>query len=505
MGYVYLAMHAGPAGVQKLLVVKQLRDDLVASPEARSMFLDEARISTRLNHPNIVQTNEVVDEGDDLYLVMEFLDGQPLARILDPTLAGVFPLSTKLRVLVEALQGLHYAHDLADYDGSALNVVHRDVSPHNIIVTYDGHVKLVDFGIAKAADATTVTESGAFKGKVRYSSPEQALCQPVDRRADVFSMGTVLWEILAQRRMWQDQGDAAVLISIASGKIPPIRGIWPDVPRELEAICTKALATEPSQRYATALELREALVAYLRTVTGAPGLGPAMLAAFAKERRDLRTLIEAQVRVIRATSSGKMRAIPDVATEPSGSVSTKKSVHRPLSVDLAARITGRFKSLKATSWIGVVAAVIAVTGGIALVAAPRRDAGPPPAPTGSATVRGSVHLSLRATPPGARFTLDGTTLDGNPYEADVARDAATHHLSVSADGFQSRELDALFSRDVNVDVILAPRETPAPARSASPAVVSTPAQPPPARATILPATPAKRPSRRIDEEDPYSQ
>ena len=136
-----------------------------------SMFLDEARISTRLNHPNIVQTNEVVDDEDDLYLVMEFLDGQPLSRILEPSHRDALPLAAKLRILVEALEGLHYAHELTDYDGTPLNVVHRDVSPQNIIVTYDGHVKLVDFGVAKAADATTVTESGVFKGKVRYSSP----------------------------------------------------------------------------------------------------------------------------------------------------------------------------------------------------------------------------------------------------------------------------------------------------------------------------------------------
>ena len=213
MGHVYLAMHVGPGGVQKIIVIKQLREDFASSVAARAMFLDEARISTRLNHPNIVQTNEVVDDEEDLYLVMEFLDGQPLSRILDPAHMGTLPLASKLQIIVEALDGMHYAHELKDYDGSPLNIVHRDISPQNIFVTYTGHVKVFDFGVAKAADAKTVTESGVFQGKVRYASPEQALCTPVDRRADVFGIGTILWEILTGRRLWQDQADASVLLA----------------------------------------------------------------------------------------------------------------------------------------------------------------------------------------------------------------------------------------------------------------------------------------------------
>ncbi len=194
MGLVYLAVALGPAGVQKLVVIKQLRDSLASSADIRGMFLDEARVAMRLNHPNVVQTNEVVDEGPDLYLVMEFLDGQPLAALLEPEHAANLPLAARLRILCDALTGLQYAHELSDLDGTLLNIVHRDVSPHNIMVTYEGQVKIVDFGIAKAADATTVTDSGVFKGKVRYTSPEQALCTPIDRRADVFGMGIILWE-----------------------------------------------------------------------------------------------------------------------------------------------------------------------------------------------------------------------------------------------------------------------------------------------------------------------
>jgi serine/threonine-protein kinase len=502
MGKVYLAMHTGPAGILKLLVVKQLREDLVASHEARSMFLDEARISTRLNHPNIVQTNEVVDEGDDLYLVMEFLDGQPLGRILHRQFADAFPLSTKLRILIEALEGLHYAHELRDYDGTPLNVVHRDVSPHNIIVTYEGHVKLVDFGIAKAADATTVTESGVFKGKVRYASPEQALCQEVDRRADVFSMGTILWETIGQRRMWPQQGDAQVLVALASGKIPSVRDARPEVPAELEAICAKALAPDPAQRYATALQFRDALVRYLRNAPDETDLGAAVSATFANERREIRTLIESQAKVIREASSGKMRAIPVIAMETSGSAPSKKSSPGTLGpTDLAWRLTGGFRSLKPTSRIAAVTALIGVVGAVVLIASSRRTVASP-APGASATVDTLVHLSVHATPPSAHVAVDGTPLPSNPYEGDAARDGATHRVIVSADGFESRELEVRFSRDVSLDVALVPRPPVLPpAPSPSPA-----ARPAPVRAWIPPSSPPRHPSQRsIDEEDPYSQ
>src|SRR5262249_20003238 len=147
MARVLLTVASGPGGVQKLLVVKELRDELAEQPEARTMFLTEARLAARLNHPNVVQTYEVVEEGGQHLLVVEYLEGQSLDRILKRARHEI-GLEGQLRILCDVLAGLHYAHDLADYDGRPLGVVHRDVSPHNVFVTYDGHVKLVDFGIA---------------------------------------------------------------------------------------------------------------------------------------------------------------------------------------------------------------------------------------------------------------------------------------------------------------------------------------------------------------------
>jgi serine/threonine-protein kinase len=453
MGRVYLAMSIGPGGVQKLVVVKQLREDFATSLAARSMFLDEARISTRLNHPNIVQTNEVVDEEDDLYLVMEFLDGQPLSRILDPLHAGAFSLPAKLRILADALEGLHYAHELKDYDGTPLNVVHRDVSPQNIIVTYDGHVKLVDFGVAKAADAQTVTESGVFKGKVRYASPEQALCvASVDRRADVFAVGTVLWEIVCGRRLWQDQADASVLLALAGGKIPRIRDASTNVPPALEAICAKALSIDPAARYATAQAFRVALLDYLGDEADAVKLGAAVSSEFGKERRQLHTVIDAEMKAARDASSGAMtvRAIPLIGPDAASSLASERSILRGgLSIESERRSRPMAPPRKSSGWgIGLAAAGLAAIGAAVAFFPSRKTASAnanPTVSTPAAVADSRVHLSLHATPPGARFILDGVTLASNPFEGDVPRDDAPHHLSIQADGFESRDLDPRFS------------------------------------------------------------
>jgi serine/threonine protein kinase len=523
MGHVYLAMNAGPAGVQKLVVIKQLREDFATSVAARAMFLDEARISMRLNHPNIVQVNEVVDDEDDLYLVMEFLDGQPLSRILEPSHTGAFPLGTKLWILVEALEGLHYAHELTDYDGTPMNVVHRDVSPQNIIVTYDGHVKLVDFGVAKAADAKSVTESGVFKGKIRYASPEQALCTPVDRRADVFALGTVLWEVLTGRRLWADQADASVLLALASGQIPKLRDALPEVPPALEAICTKALATDVSVRYPTALALRDALAEYLAAESKATDIGRALSLSFDAERRRLHGVIDAQMKAARDTSAGPLtvRNIPLLGPDSAGNLShssaSEKSVVRGgLSIESEARSRRPIAEEGATSHGKSIAfaalAVLAIIAGIGYLVpskAPPKTANadvsvaaasaPPPAPSASSAPR--IHMSLHAAPPEARFLLDGRALATNPYEEDVTRDDAPHRLSIRADGFETREMDARLNHDMSLDVTLAPRAAATPAAPA-PISAAVPVAVPDRRGTRTP-TPKGSPQRRIDEDDPY--
>ncbi len=179
---MYLATSHGKSGFTKLLVVKELRMLLANQQEFLDMFLDEARLAARLNHPNVVQTYEIESDGARHFIAMEYLDGQPLSRVLSQFAeTGGMPLVGHLRILIEALSGLHYAHELTDFDGTALEVVHRDVTPHNIFVSYEGQVKLVDFGIAKAVDSSAETRVGLLKGKV-------GICRP-SRRAGRSSIG----------------------------------------------------------------------------------------------------------------------------------------------------------------------------------------------------------------------------------------------------------------------------------------------------------------------------
>jgi serine/threonine protein kinase len=186
---VFLALTSGPLGFSKLVVIKRLRSEMLQQPELVAMFLDEARLAARLNHPNVVQTYEVA-EGDPHFIAMEYLEGQPLSKMRQSLAAPSLGAGAWLRIVADALAGLHYAHELCDFDGSPLGVVHRDVSPHNIFVTYDGQVKLVDFGVAKATLNSVRTEAGAIKGKASYMAPEQVLGR-ADRRSDVFAMGAV--------------------------------------------------------------------------------------------------------------------------------------------------------------------------------------------------------------------------------------------------------------------------------------------------------------------------
>jgi serine/threonine-protein kinase len=247
MADVLLALVAGPAGsgFAKLAVLKKLRANLVEDPEFIAMLVDEARITARLNHPNVVQTLEVGAVNGEYFLAMEYLDGQPLHRILRRAekTQKAFPRELGYLVIADALAGLHHAHQLADYDGTPLQIVHRDVTPQNIFITYDGQVKVVDFGIAKAVGRAAETKHGIVKGKVRYMSPEQAMGNEVDARADTFAAGILLWEAATRRSLWGNLEDPAILQSLILGDYPASpRALDPEVPEEIDRICVKALA-----------------------------------------------------------------------------------------------------------------------------------------------------------------------------------------------------------------------------------------------------------------------
>jgi serine/threonine-protein kinase len=308
MAEVFLGLSAGPGGFNKLVVLKRIRPQLAEDPDFLRMFLDEARLAARLNHPNIVQTNEIGCDDEQYFMAMEYLEGQPLNRVRNrlKRQPGAFTLCMHLRIVCDVLSGLHYAHELTDYDGTPLGVVHRDASPHNTFITYAGQVKLMDFGIAKAMNSTSETRAGMLKGKVPYMAPEQARGDGVDRRADIFSVGVMIWEALAGRRLWQDRPDVAVLkwlVDEAPSALPSPRQFNPDVPAILEAICMRAVSPQRTLRQATALELRHELehaLASLPDQHRVRDAGPLVAQFFADERSRIRRLVEQQVSRVRA-------------------------------------------------------------------------------------------------------------------------------------------------------------------------------------------------------------
>jgi ABC-type branched-subunit amino acid transport system substrate-binding protein len=298
MSEVYLALaQGGLGGFQKLVAIKLLRRDLAKDEDFRRMFLEEARLTARLNHPNVVQTNDVGEDQGRYYIAMEYLEGQTFERVRRARNAGkLFPLNLQIQMLVQALSGLHYAHELTDYDNTALSIVHRDVTPSNIFVTYDGQVKLVDFGIAKVFDSLNHTRVGVLKGKARYMPPEQITGVTIDRRADIFSVGVMLWEMLSGTQIWLGKSETEILRRVSAGDVPlPPR----DAPFVLQQICTKAMAFHADDRYPTAEALRAELDGYLAqhmTPTRINAIGPAVIELFRDERAQIRQVIESQMR-----------------------------------------------------------------------------------------------------------------------------------------------------------------------------------------------------------------
>lgn len=263
MADVILAVSRRPGGFNKLLVVKRLRLTIEEDAEEHiEMFLDEARLAARMTHPNIVHTYDVGSDDISYYIAMEYLEGQSLSRVLKAARGRNVHVATWVRIVADALLGLHYAHELQDFDGTALQIVHRDVSPSNIFVTFDGQVKLLDFGIAKATLNWTRTQVGMLKGTIGYMAPEQASSQPVDRRADIFSTGVILWEAIAGRRLLDS--DIQTIPRRLTTDFPPIAQVRPDVDPKLSRIVERALRTSPATRFPNALEMSEALEDYLQ-------------------------------------------------------------------------------------------------------------------------------------------------------------------------------------------------------------------------------------------------
>lgn len=362
MAKVYLGVFRGPADVNKLVVLKQIRGEIARDQGFVTMFLDEARLAARLNHPNVVQTYEVLEDGEDYVLTMEYLEGQSLFDVFRRIDLQVFPLEEHLWILTQVLAGLQYAHALPDYDGSPLGVVHRDVAPANVFLTYAGDVKLLDFGIAQAIGSVSVTEKGIFKGKFTYCAPEQIEASgPVDARADLFAVGVMLWEALAGRRLILCDSLRDLTQTRLAGKEPRIREVCPGVAPVLAEICDRAMALRPEDRYLTAVDFQRHLERYLEGSAKRVGrvqLAELMRGHFEIERQRMQKRIEehliasrtpvpapseSPLRKGRSPISSCAKASP-TSKYPKLSLDLRSLLMSPPSVKLAPEQTGRPRS-----------------------------------------------------------------------------------------------------------------------------------------------------------------
>jgi serine/threonine-protein kinase len=564
MGIVYVAAAQGPAGFSKLVALKELRPDFVEDREFLTMFLDEARMAARLNHPNIVLTSDVSEQDGRHFIAMEYLEGRSLHQVTRRfSQKGGFPQRMSIAILRDVLSALDYAHSLTDQNGAQLGFVHRDVSPHNVFVTFGGATKVIDFGIAKARDSSLETKTGVLKGRVNYMAPEQ-LTHRAERRSDLFSVGAILFEVVTGRRLWQGLGEVEVLGRLARGEIPSLAAISHEAPAPLLQICQIALRAKPEDRFASAGEMRDALDEYLWQSGGAPTIseiGALISKEFRAEREKLREFIDASLARLKTGQSGRMEALalpePREPTQSHYAVRSAAEPHVPslrrgivaeMLPDYVLRhwrpISSALAAIAVVSTVGAIrlhrAPPPPVEGELPRVAAPappsptvtQLAAAPAPAPATPQLPAPStpemVTLSISVSPAGAQLSVDGEAVPSNPFVGRYAKDPAMHLVRAVASGYAPKERLVSFADNVFVDLALTPRPSAPPPRRErepsrrielprpvvvvpAPRPIATPAPPPPAAAPP-PAPPshasdiAARPEprrRAIDSNNPY--
>jgi serine/threonine protein kinase len=380
MATVHVGRLAGPVGFSRTVAIKRLHPHLARDPEFVAMFMDEARLAARIRHPNVVSIIDVVAEQGELLLVMDYIQGESVSRLLKAArLAGgrVEP-RIAVKIMTEVLAGLHAAHEVRSERGAPLGIVHRDVSPQNMLVGVDGVAHLIDFGVAKAAGRIQTTREGQLKGKLAYMAPEQIRGGTVDRRTDIYAAATVLWEILVGRRLFKGD-EAGLMFAVLTENVPAPSKCAPDVGAKLDAVVMKALSRDPAERFATAIEMADALeAAMLPCSSREVSLWMQELAAQAiQERAALVAEVESMSHVsvppraalsaadVSSASGPRSAEPPDPSSGPAeGHLSTfstdEEAVGRNVPASSSDLQRGRFR------WLGVAASVLFVVSAILL-------------------------------------------------------------------------------------------------------------------------------------------
>lgn len=534
MGDVYLARTGGLGGFHKLVVVKTLKSELAEDEKFRSMFLDEAKLAARLSHRHIVQTNDVGESEGVYYLIMEYLDGRSLAVVAKraENVGEPLDLVLRVRVLTDMLAGLHHAHELVDYDGNRLGVVHRDVCPANVLVTFDGQVRVVDFGVAKTKNQAHETQAGTIKGRVAYMSPEHVASRGLDHRADVFSTGIMLWEALTNQRFWGGRPEAELLGALVRGELPQL----PDdssIPVALREVCTRALALQPDDRFPTAHAMRMALEEWLAQQPDRhplETLKPKMAVWFERERAHVAKLI--------ATSTNNGAALP--LLEPALSATSLPSTGSGVSASMSrsrgtspttlsapvASIPSAAMQDRSASRVPLVAgaatlvALFSIVGWRLAASAPAPAAGAGPAAIVSEV---SARLVVQVVPAAAQIFVDGVAVAGNPFTGSFPLGSA-HDVRASADGYDDKSDRVLLTESTQLRLTLDARAPVAPvapvalggaaaAMPGRPGYVSSSRNTPgsrtlpsvPSETKPVEPTPAKAPTRGVDSNNPYAK
>ena len=560
MADVYLACTQGPGGFQKLLVVKLAR--FTGDPMFSTMFLDEARLAAQLSHPNVVQTYEVGEEGSRHYIVMEYLDGANLSRLRQrASKHGGIPMRISLQMITQVLDGLDYAHQARGIDGKLLKVVHRDLTPSNIIVTAQGVVKILDFGIAKGVDTHSFTQTGRYSGKLNYMPPEQLRGERgLDARADIFSVAVILVESAIGERFWGNEAGPMVAARLGQGDLPSLD--HPRLDPQLREICARALSPTREDRYPTAAALKADLVRYAHATCGLADrdeMATFVCDLIADDRERLQTVIDGQLQRISQVSFGTnvppdlprfqrsttlhneqtfkqargatvkevgdddVDIVVSVDDQPpaAGSISAVGSApSTTLTVAARSRAPLYAAIAGAAITLGVVIAISMHSPSAADATASRAVAQqaplPPPAPATTPAVPTSSKLEVIVSPPEASLTMDGAALGTNPFVGSLTRDGKIHELVIKANGYLTLVRRFTLDQDLMLQLRLEPVPPPPPVVAVTPpprptakthapvhVAAARPAPPPPAAAappvvTAPPATTEADTKRKID-------
>jgi len=472
MARVYLAEKT-TRGLRRLVVLKILEPSLSTDPEMRAAFRREAEVCVRLNHPNVVQVFEVVEEASSPIMVMEYVEGISLSQIIART-EHRLPIRLHVHLLMQVLAGLHYFHELRDEDGNPLSAVHRDVSPQNVLVMHEGAVKVLDFGIAKVRgpDDADATRAGTIKGKLSYMPPEQLVGDAsIDRRADIFPVGVMLWEAFARRRLWDGWESQNMTRALMNGSIPSIREACPWISTEMEEVIVRATAVDRELRFDTALEMQVALEHCLLELGGAVQqreVATFMETEFGEWRRERQRLVDAEVKkpALGLDTVLEVSDMEDISLQGQNSLGSAPGLLASQMEETLFAPRSKWAIWATASAILAVAALVIWHFGFG------NQTSDAPSGRAAAPINHRVRVQIVASPLEAEILLDGKPLGQNPWHAELEAAQRKAHVEVRAPGYETSVHEVDLSRDADLSVRLEPRAASSGAPLAAPAPAS---------------------------------